>query len=232
MTYSVTIDNIHAYEWGLTIQEAYIFAWLHSLPSWATKKQIENVDYYFASRHKVSEELPLFTDKPDTVYRYYKRLEEKGLITLQKIGFQDYVCLTEKGTTWNRRTELGKKSEDSEINPIIVGKKSGSSSEKNPTYNNINTNKEINITFDDFWSAYNHKIGKNKAALNWNKLTIEEQALAFKDAPIYKASLPSWRQPKDPATYLHQKCWEDDRTEAPEVKEDVHVNSSSRRIVI
>jgi len=130
MKYTSLIDNVTSKKWGLSIQEAYLFEWIYSLPSWANKAVIDDNVFYFASKNKAIEELPLLTDKPDTMYRYYKSLEKKELILISKIGGKDYVCLTEKSKAWNRC-----KSEYSENNPNKLGNKSENNSENNPTYN-------------------------------------------------------------------------------------------------
>lgn len=128
MKYTSLIDNVKSLEWGLSIQEAYLFSWVYSLPSWADKVIIGTDVFYFGSKTKAIEDYPLLTDKPDTVYRYYKSLEQKGLILIKKIDGKDYLALTEKSKTW------GSKSEQSENNPRLLGKKSEFNSEKNPTY--------------------------------------------------------------------------------------------------
>lgn len=128
MKYTSLIDNVKSLEWGLSIQEAYLFSWVYSLPSWADKVIIGTDVFYFGSKTKAIEDYPLLTDKPDTVYRYYKSLEQKGLILIKKIDGKDYLALTEKSKTW------GSKSEQSENNPRLLGKKSDLNSEKNPTY--------------------------------------------------------------------------------------------------
>ena len=136
MRYSSTIRNQKALDWNLSLQEAYLFSWMYELPSWADKVVIGNDVYFFASKGKAIEEMPLLTDKPDTMYRYYKSLESKGLITIKKIDNKDYISLTEKAQQWNFQ------SDHSEKNPNELGKKSEHYSEKNPTYNNISINKE------------------------------------------------------------------------------------------
>lgn len=147
MRYSSTINNLKASEWGLSIQQAYLFSWFYELPSWANKVMIENEIFYFASKNKAVEELPILTDKTDTMYRYYKQLEELDLIVIKKIDNKDYVSLTSKAREWNFH-----KSEDSENNPSLFGNLSESNSEKNPTYNNIihNNKKDNNIEKIDF----------------------------------------------------------------------------------
>ena len=138
MRYSSLIDNRTARNWGLTLQEAYLFEWMYSLPSWANKAVIDNDIFYFASKNKAIEELPLLTDKVDTMYRYYKSLENKGLILISKIGGKDYISLTEKAKEWNRG-----KSDHSDLNPTQLGFKSESNSDLNPTYNRTSINNRI-----------------------------------------------------------------------------------------
>lgn len=137
MKYSSYIDNITIKAWGINISQAYIFDWLYTLPSWADTVLFEGKNFYFASRHKAIEELPNLTDKPDTVYRYYKKLEEFGLIELIKIKSKDYIRITEKGAQWGRKHE----SEHSEKNPNKLGNISETNSEKNPTNKYISNNK-------------------------------------------------------------------------------------------
>lgn len=154
MRYSTTINNLKSNEWGLTIQQAYLFSWFYELPSWANKVMIENEIFYFASKNKAVEELPILTDKTDTMYRYYRQLEELGLVVIKKIDGKDYIALTTKAKDWNFS-----KSEYSENNPSIVGNLSENNSDLNPTYNNINTNNNIKenkqILFSEsIWNNY------------------------------------------------------------------------------
>lgn len=141
MNFTTIIDNIHSVEWELSLSEAYIFSWIKDLSGWAQRVSYEGKDYYFGSRTKCIAEMPLLTDKPDTIYRIYRDLQSKGLVLYQKIGKCDYLHITEKGKQWNKSTmsEInpsgGKESEkNSEINPK-------NDSEINPTYKDtINTN--------------------------------------------------------------------------------------------
>ena len=138
MRYNSVINNIKAKEWDLTIQQAYLFSWFYELPSWANKVMIENEIFYFASKNKAVDELPILTDKLDTMYRYYKQLEEKELIVIKKIDNKDYISLTSKGKEWNLY-----KSDYSENNPTLLGNLSEYNSENNPTYNNTIYNNNI-----------------------------------------------------------------------------------------
>ena len=73
-------------------------------------------------------EIPIVSDKADTIYRIYKKLQEKNLIETISFQKKDYVCLTKKGQEWYNDNY-------SEKNPEL-GKKSDMNSEKNPTNNN------------------------------------------------------------------------------------------------
>ncbi len=139
MRYTTYINNVKASEWGLTLQQAYVFSFLYELPSWANHITIKNEVYYFAYRGKACKEIPLITDKPDTMYRYYKQLEHKGLVRFIKIEGKDYVSITNIGKQWN-----GKYSEQSENNNSKLGK---SYKENNPTYNNTRIDKNTKDTF-------------------------------------------------------------------------------------
>ncbi len=96
------VNQVKAIEWRLTIQEAHIFSFCYELPSWADKIIVNNEIYYFAARQKAVEELPILTDKPDTIYRNYKKLENKGLIIYKKHNNKDVIRLTKKGQDWNK----------------------------------------------------------------------------------------------------------------------------------
>lgn len=151
MRYTTLINNVKSIEWNLDLKEAYLFAWFYELPSWAEKVIIEHHVFYHASKNKAVNELPILTEKVDTMYRYYKKVESKGLVKIKKIDGKDYIALTEKGKTWNLN-QIGRSSDHSEIYPNHVGNLSEPNSEIYPTNNIINTNKNYN----------NKTIGSNK----------------------------------------------------------------------
>lgn len=137
MKYNILINQAKALEWELNLSEAAVFAFVYELPSWAESMHIDGQPWYFASRNKAIEEVPIITSKPDTMYRLYKSLQDKGLIKWQKVGEREYIQVTDKGKTWNKvHPSLGKKSEQSR--KIIRD-----TSEKNPTYNTIIDNNTI-----------------------------------------------------------------------------------------
>lgn len=70
----------------LTSSEAIVFSWIYELASWADKMEYKGKTYYYGSKNKACEELPIISDKRDTMYRLFKSLKGKGLvdITLDK----------------------------------------------------------------------------------------------------------------------------------------------------
>lgn len=149
MKYTLTINQNRSVEWELTASEAIVFSWLYELPSWAEKLILEDKTYYFGSRNIACKELPIISDKADTMYRLYKSLEKKGLISMVILQKKDYIAITEKGKQWHYDNELpsnGKKSEETrnEIREI---------SEINPTNkytNNQETNNQSSINENEF----------------------------------------------------------------------------------
>jgi hypothetical protein len=155
MIYTISIDLTSYHQWSLTDREAFIFCFLFRAPTWAETVDLSGRTMYWVNRHECCRQLsapgatedpndgnPDFIYKPDTVYRTYKSLDEKGIIVYHKFGNKDLFCLTEKGKQWNQRrplpqvgqkSESGQKSEQTRINVR-------NNSDKNPTDNSINNN--------------------------------------------------------------------------------------------
>ena len=138
MRYTIFIDQVCAIEWGLNLTEAALFSYCYNLPSWAKEIIFDNQTYHFAARQNAISEVPIITDKPDTIYRLYKKLNDKNLIIYKKIDGMDCIKLTQKAKLWN-----SEKNPNAEKNPKKTGKKSETprkkirkKPEKNPTYNN------------------------------------------------------------------------------------------------
>ena len=144
MRFSTYLNNAKCMEWKINATQGILFALLYEAPAWAKEEIIENKTYYFVSRNLILDELPMFFEKSDTVYRNLKALQEKGLIEYIKQGKKDLIRITAKGKTWNEfkdnNSEKNPNSEqNSEKNPNNLGKKSEKepkNSEKNPTNNN------------------------------------------------------------------------------------------------
>ncbi len=164
MRYNTKINNVKCLEWGINSNQGALFDLLYEASSWADPVIVDSEAYYHVSRNLVIEELPLFYDKPDTVYRHLKDLSEKGLIEYKKEGKKDIIKLTEKGKDWNSKklgneseleSEFGNESEKTR-NEIRKG------SDLNPTYNNNNIHNEINNNiYSQIIDYLNEKTNKN-----------------------------------------------------------------------
>lgn len=141
MKYYLTINQMFAKEHELSTSEAFLFAWLYELPSWAERLEYGGKTYYFGGRCKACEELPIVSERPDTVYRLYKSLQKKELIEVVTLDKKDYIALTDEGKKWyySKLPELGKISD--------TRKNFRENSEKFPT-DNIYNNKEISTKVD------------------------------------------------------------------------------------
>lgn len=65
------------------------------------------------------------------------------------------------------------------------------------------------LTFDMFWNRYNEKLrsSKKKAQTKWERLSKQQQILAFSYIPKYFKSLPDGIAKKYAETYLHSEIW-------------------------
>lgn len=122
-------------EWDLTCPEAVLFAFLFTLPSWAESRVIDGTVHSYIAKAKILRELPMLTDKPDTVYRHIKKLSDKGLVNVVRQGGAMFIAITEKGQSWNRVQSPMQPA--SEINPNLGNKSEPrknirDTSEKNP----------------------------------------------------------------------------------------------------
>jgi DNA-binding transcriptional ArsR family regulator len=236
--YTLQINQKQAIELGIkNVNQVLILHLIGEASSWA-EPIIDNSEvFYWVSRTKIIEEIPLLNIKPDTAYRHLKSLVELGLIDYIKQGKKDLVKLTKKGRSYY----VGNKSEsddNSEINPSKLGNKSEKNSEINPTYNNTNSNTSTNDTFKEnkqtkqnveivsnaeqdfelFWSHYPIK----KAKQNAKKIFIK----IYKELPQTNeliGTLETFKQTEDwmkergkyiphPSTWLNGRRWEDEIT--------------------
>ena len=153
MRYTISINQVKTREWGLNMNEGALMDLINQAYSWAEPVMIEGNLYYWMSRNKVIAEIPTAYSKPDTVYRAFRTLAQKGLVLYTKKGKRDLLALTAKGKKWNVEGTaigdaiLGYKSDligNSEIDPSKFGNKSENYSDRNPTYKNTSINKSTN----------------------------------------------------------------------------------------
>lgn len=66
--------------------------------------------------------------------------------------------------------------------------------------------------FDAFWQAYEKQTGKQQAIKAWKREASSPETVAkiMAKVPLYVASTPEKRYRKHPATWLNQRCWEDE----------------------
>lgn len=230
MKYSIVLHPVKMQEWGLNLTEATIFSFCYELPSWATAVVVDGITMFRGNRRKASEEMGLGL-APDTVYRTYKKLHEKGLIVYVKNGNDDLIALTAVGRTWGWD---GKKSEDSEKNPSKLGKKSEShyivykdtsnkpnspATAEQPPPATQEKEKCTDVPpppgFDEIWNLYGHKQQKADAIKAYKAMKSQADKDALTEAvPAYLTflSLPdnSWRQKKLLGAFIRGRMWEDD----------------------
>lgn len=212
MRFSTYLNNAKCMEWQINATQGILFSLLYEAPAWAKEEIIENKTYYFVSRNLILEELPMFFEKSDTVYRNLKVLQEKGLIEYIKQGKKDLIKITAKGKTWNEfkdnNSEKNPNSEqNSEKNPNNLGKKSekeSKNSEKNPTnnntiynYNNTNILNNIYSSVIDYLNKKTERTGKEKYS-----------STSTKTQKLIKARLREKYELEDFKIVIDKKCKE------------------------
>lgn len=215
MRYHGRINYVKCHEWGLNVAQGALFDLLNESSSWAKTHIIGNEVYYWVSRNKVLDELPVVYKKSDTVYRNLKVLADKELIVYIKEGVKDLVALTEKGKTWNAKINSdinpnGKGS--SEINPSNLGNKSentGKNTDISPTDKDTSINKNTNHKNTNDKGANESAKGKKK------KLTDCPSDLKPTDKQIekmnkYGINIPLLLETFESGTKakgIQYKCW-------------------------
>jgi DNA-binding PadR family transcriptional regulator len=130
MRYSLFVNQPVAIELGMeNTTEAHLFGELIIAPTWADDLIVDGKVYYWVARQRICDALPLLDLKPDTVYRYMKKLASKGLIEYKKVGKKDCIRITPLGKKYVTKT-MSEKNPNfvpfamSEKNPKKLGKKS------------------------------------------------------------------------------------------------------------
>ena len=74
----------------------------------------------------------------------------------------------------------------------------------------VNLSRELNVSFDTFWSVYPRKAGKTPAAKKWPKLnnTDRDSVMAFLAKNPYRGRDPQYIP--HATTFLNQRRWEDE----------------------
>lgn len=240
MQFSISIDQVKSLEWGLNLQQATLFSFLFTVPSWAEPVSINGGIYYSVSKSKIAEELPILSGKADTIKRYFQQLEEAGLLDRFATKTRAFFRLTAKAKQWNKVVSAGREKTPDLANevgkkiPTPSGKKSLPPREKNPTYQNTNNQdtKDHKSTSDDvfsdrfekFYAEYPVKRSKAQALKAFNSIKPDDllfqkiiQSLRAQKENRDQALMagiwvPEW---KHPSTWLRNTCWEDELIAIP-----------------
>lgn len=68
----------------------------------------------------------------------------------------------------------------------------------------------IHPSFNDFWNAYDKKVGRNYCEKKWNRLKPEIKEQIIQHVIEYVKSTPNKQYRKNPETYLNNECWNDE----------------------
>jgi hypothetical protein len=91
---------------------------------------------------------------------------------------------------------------------VIINKKKGVENLKN---DEMFENQITILTFDEFWTIYDKKVGeKEKLRKKFDKLSEEERSLICQQLPRYIQAQPDKQYRKNPETYLNNKSWNDE----------------------
>ena len=68
---------------------------------------------------------------------------------------------------------------------------------------------EFEVTFDDFWTKFDHKLNRLRCEKLWNKMSKKDRILAVMSLDSYFRYLMrnTWLTKMNPETYLFKKCW-------------------------
>lgn len=138
MKYNGNINYIKCLEFGLNLSQWAVMDLLGHLSTWAEGKEIDWQIYYYISAKKMTEELPIVSEKKDTFLKILQKLKEKNLVEHKIFKNKWFYRLTELGKSFIRQVfderfeEIEEKSR--------CGNKSIPGMEKNPHNNNTNYN--------------------------------------------------------------------------------------------
>lgn len=196
MLFSIYINQKAAVDWGLNLNQAAVFSVIYAAAAWADKSG----GYWNISKGKIIQELPLLTDKPDTVYRLQKQLIDKGLVEKKVVESKDFFRLTRKGMAWafdNNSVGDGLEARPQESVGVIVdevGRKNIRGSEINPSEGVFFGDDRKNIR--DSSENYPAELGKISDVLN-NQDNITNINYKTSCATSGEVLSESWSPPKD-----------------------------------
>jgi hypothetical protein len=65
------------------------------------------------------------------------------------------------------------------------------------------------VSFEQFWNAYGHKINRKRCEAIWNRMSAEKRVQAWAGVAAYDRFLKrnEWRKKADPETYLRKEYY-------------------------
>jgi hypothetical protein len=111
----------------------------------------------------------------------------------------------------------------------ISGKQAKSKQKASKTTNDIDIDIDIDIekdinpvsaifSFNDFWAMYDLKADRDKCEKVYKKLSHKDQQAILDRLPDYIDATPNVKFRKNPLTWLHGKCWNDDEIQTKPAK--------------
>ena len=216
MKFTININQKIAQRFKLKLTEACLLDFIVELPSWGREIYIDGKVWYFCSRNKVVEELPLVFKSSDRVYRLFKELTEKNIILYRKYEGKDVVRFDKNAVFFSRESKenlLGKNPEkvsDSGKIPSKFGKNPENAyswsdventsgrlnfSGKIPTYNNNNTINKLLLLDKEAEEKENpivfEGIFKSPQFIENIKRSLNNEKITFDDKSIF-AVLEKW----------------------------------------
>jgi DNA-binding PadR family transcriptional regulator len=179
MRYSLYINQPVALDLGIeNTTEAIIFDYLTIASTWAKPEIIDNKVYYWVERQKICDEHKILDLKPKTVYRYLRKLHQKGLIDYQKLGKKDCIAITELGKTYISSTMGNKNSSPMwNLNSHKEELKFPSDGNKNSTYKYTNP---IHLS-DNSLSKGADFLKSQNSFINYMRATFKNKTIATTD---------------------------------------------------
>ncbi len=218
MKYTLLINQQKAVALGMNPTQAIILDVINGAQTWAEPLVIKNNVYFWVSRHKVCEELPILNLKPDTVYRHFTFLESLGVIDYGKVGKKDCVRLTEVGKSYFS-SSFANSSEinpNPEIDPNESGNESEQTTDSDPTYKT--TIHKTTIHTKEFRDLYPKKTTKFEVERWFMQHRPGETLFAEIIQGLNNAMVSDkWRRGfvPDPINFLKKKLWLDEHEAEP-----------------
>lgn len=157
---------------------------------------VERGQFVFG-RHKAEDELNI---DGSTIYRNLKKLEDEQAIIINSNNQYSLITVCNYDTYNQKEIEY-----EQPMNNLRT-------TNEQPTNTTKKDNKEknINVSFDEFYNLYGKKVSKDKTMNKWPTLTDAERTLIMAHIPKYKVSEPNPKFRKDPISYLINKTWLDE----------------------